>query len=274
MQFDTTKHRQAFKNALSIKSRSEKTISNYLSHLDIFFRDFRNNIPKATTIQLTEYISSATSASVMAQRHTVLNLFYTHVLKQPHKVAKFIPYPDRAQYFPVVPTHDQMIVMINSIKNTKHRLMVRLMYATGIRVSELTGLKWSDIQRHNGTHPLSMRVVGKGKKVRTIPLSKETFDLLKAYCREFSLKCDSKTHYVFGGTKPYSSRSVQLVVRQAGEVIGFDSLSPHDLRRSFAREQRKANVDLLRLQELMGHASISTTRNYCGTENMEAKLLL
>lgn len=274
MQFDSIKHRQSFLNVISIKSRSTKTVSNYVGHLDRFFARFNHNIPKATTEQLSEYILSCGSASSMAQVHTTLNYFYTYVLKQPRKVAKFIPYPDKTNYFPVVPTHEQMIKVIEETKNIKHRLILRILYSTGIRVGELIQLKWCDIQRVKGINPLSLRITGKGGKFRIVPLSDETLNLLLEYCKEYNLKCDSKTHYVFGASKPYSARSVQNVVREAGLIIGFDSLSPHDLRRAFAREQRKNNLDLLRLQELLGHASISTTRKYAGVENLEVKLLL
>lgn len=265
MQYDYDKHREAFKNAISLKSRSQRTIENYCGHLDRFFLRFKYQISKATTAQLTEYILNSGSASTMAQVHTTINLFYKLIVKR-DIVEKYIPYPDKTQYFPSLPSHDNIMSIINSEKNTKHRLIMRLLYASGIRVSELTNLKWHDINRESGTHPLSMRIVGKGKRCRVIPLSKETCELLTTYCHEYNLKCNSKTHYVFGNEKPYSIRSVQKIVEEHG-------LSPHDFRRMFGREQRKAGTDIGRIQELYGHSSIATTRLYTGVDNMEAKLL-
>ena len=273
MQYDSSKYREAFKNAISLKSRSESTINNYCGHLDRFFLRFKYQISKATSAQLTEYILNSGSASTMAQVHTTLSLFYSLVLKR-KVVERYIPYPDKAQYFPVVPTHAQMIEIISKEDNPKHRLIIRLLYATGIRVSELTNLKWSDIQRESGSNPLSLRIIGKGRKGRLLPLSNETLAELELYCKTYNLKCNSKTHYIFGGEKPYSIRSVQKVITNAGLYIGFDNLSPHDLRRSFCREQRKSGLDLGRLQELCGHAQISTTRLYSGVDNLEAKMLL
>lgn len=263
-----------FANSLKIKSRSERTHENYLGHLSRFINSFPHQISKATTAQLTEYILNSGGASTMAQVHTTLNLFYTHVLKQKNKVARWIPYPDKTKYIPKVPTHLQILEMIAGQTNNKHRLIIRLLYATGIRVSELVNLRWSDVQRREGINPLSIHVRGKGKKDRLVPLSKETNEMLVAYCHEFKLKCDSKTHFIFGDSHPYSVRSVELVVKRAGMLIGFDNLTPHKLRHAYGFEQRKSGIDLGRLQELMGHSSLETTRIYSGVDNLEAKVLL
>ncbi len=271
MQFDTNKHRHEFKNVISLKSRSEKTIANYLGHLDRFFLRFKYNVKKATTAQLTEYILASGGNSTMAQVHTTLKIFYKYVLKR-NVVEKFIPYPDKTKFLPRAPSHVQVMEMIQGTENTKHKLIIMMLYATGLRVSELCNLRFSDIKRVDSINPLQLHVTGKGKKDRLVPLSEEMKIKLEDYCLEYRKSC--RSDYIFGCDKKYSIRSVEEVVKDAGYLIGWDNLSPHKLRHCYAIEMRRKGVEIARLQELLGHANIYTTRIYTGVDNQAVPSLI
>lgn len=146
MQYDYDKHREAFKNAISLKSRSQRTIENYCGHLDRFFLRFKYQISKATSAQLTEYILNSGSASTMAQVHTTLNLFFKLIVKR-DIVENYIPYPDR--FILDYPSQEQMQDMISQCSNEKHKKVLNLLWQ-GKRIDFLTPRSIQYLVKSNG----------------------------------------------------------------------------------------------------------------------------
>jgi integrase/recombinase XerD len=145
----------------------------------------------------------------------------------------------------------------------RDRAMLELMYATGLRVSELTGLELASIQQNQGT----LRVVGKGGKERLVPIGEQALDWLQRYLRE------SRPELMKGG----QSAQVFVTARKAGmtrqafwHAVGRharsagirQSLSPHALRHSFATHLLNHGADLRVVQLLLGHSDLSTTQIY------------
>jgi integrase/recombinase XerD len=162
---------------------------------------------------------------------------------------------------PTVLTKHEVLKLINSIENQKHKLMVSLMYSAGLRVSELVNLKAGDLEfdRNYGwvRH-------GKGNKDRIFILSEKLKEGLKGIV-ENDLYSDS---YIFRGSNGgyISKESVYMIVKSAAKKAGISkNVHPHTLRHSFATHLIEGNYDVCSLQYLLGHNSPETTMVYVHT---------
>jgi integrase/recombinase XerC len=142
---------------------------------------------------------------------------------------------------------------------------LELFYSAGIRLSELTGLNLNEIDDAQAL----IRVHGKGRKVRIVPVGQPALTALKAYLekREALLRpesdCSDSPVFLSSRGKRLTSRSVQRIVDKAVLSSGIGrKISPHALRHSFATHLLDAGADLRSIQELLGHESLSTTQKY------------
>ena len=146
----------------------------------------------------------------------------------------------------------------------RDRAMLETLYATGLRVSELVGLKLSQVSLDMGV----VRVLGKGNKERLVPLGEEAIDWLKRYCTtaRAELGGDAKADAVFVTARrgPMTRQAFwQLIKRHAVKAgIARTALSPHTLRHAFATHLLNHGADLRVVQLLLGHADITTTTIY------------
>ncbi len=145
--------------------------------------------------------------------------------------------------------------------DARDRLCVELLYGSGLRLAELMGLRWGDFSRSHD----SVRVLGKGNKVRVVPVTKGARAMLKAY----RSACSGKAFPVQGPLllshkgEPLGRRTVQNVVEARLRAQGRKGkASPHVLRHSFATHLLDNGADLLAVKEMLGHASLSTTQKY------------
>jgi len=141
--------------------------------------------------------------------------------------------------------------------------MMELFYSSGLRLSELSGLRINDIQFSQA----AMRVTGKGNKARDLPIGSKAIEALQRWLkiRTTYLKPESKEDIVFLSKqgKPLGNRSIQMRLKKCAQdnEIGTH-LHPHMLRHSFASHMLESSSDLRAVQELLGHADISTTQIY------------
>jgi integrase/recombinase XerD len=151
----------------------------------------------------------------------------------------------------------------------RDRALLELLYGTGIRISEAVGLDLADVDLEGGT----LRVFGKGSKERVVPVGRSARAALEAYLRDGRLALrgarirraarDSDAVVLNARGGRISRQSCWTIVRRAGERVGLDAhLSPHVLRHSCATHMLDHGADLRVVQELLGHASISTTQVY------------
>lgn len=256
------KHLTELNNLMSVKNFTPDTKKNYKSQIVKFGCLYGSQYTKATIVELVKYISEIENTNYMASTYSALKFFYTIVLKQPKKFP-FIPFPRKESRLKNIPTKQKILSAIDKTENVKHRLIITLLYGTGIRLSELIGIKWKDIRREQSDlNPLSILIHGKGNKDRLVPISSRLNELLKQYCKEYELNCKTNSeHYILGNEKPYSKRAVANVVKSAGEKVGID-LHPHLLRHACFTHLRDSGIDLAAIQELAGHLSAKTTMQY------------
>ncbi len=147
------------------------------------------------------------------------------------------------------------------IIDLRDRAVLETLYGTGIRLSELLSLKTSDIDHRGAT----LRVMGKGRKERIVPLGRAAGDALREYlaAREGAPRAPQDPVFEGRRGKALSERTVQrLVKRRLADVSEARRMSPHVLRHTFATHMLNAGADLRAVQELLGHASLSSTQIY------------
>ena len=155
--------------------------------------------------------------------------------------------------------HSQVIRLLRSIENRRNRLIVRLIYATGVRVSELCAINVEDIDFEEQT----IRVKGKGDKIRTVFVDEETLDEIDEFIGnkiEGPLFIGQQGNHI-------SPRTVQHIFKENAP----DGITPHKIRHSYASELYRRSKNLRVVQENLGHSSIKTTEIYLHTDLEERK---
>ncbi|MFH1506564.1 MAG: tyrosine-type recombinase/integrase [archaeon] len=168
-----------------------------------------------------------------------------------------VPNVKREKKLPVVLSKKEIELMILSCKNVNHRAMIMLGYAAGLRASEVVNLRWLDVDfKRNIIHIKR----AKGKKDRIVMLSFKVKKTLKRLVQD-----DDKQGFVFrtrlGGK--YIPKTFQVIIKTAAKKAGLKKkVTPHTLRHSFATHLLENGVDIRYIQELLGHAQLSTTTIY------------
>jgi integrase/recombinase XerC len=157
----------------------------------------------------------------------------------------------------------------NTPSGLRDRAMLEVLYGSGLRVGELVGLDLGDVDLHN----LSLRVVGKGNKERTVPIGRQAKSALERYLEVRHLLGraakatmaplrDSAVFLSNRGAR-IGARQVQLAVHRYGAIgAGRADLHPHALRHTCATHMLEGGADLRAIQEMLGHASLATTQRY------------
>ncbi|WP_344978884.1 tyrosine-type recombinase/integrase [Compostibacter hankyongensis] len=144
---------------------------------------------------------------------------------------------------------------------TLHRLLLEILYHTGIRLSELTGLKTGNVDFSGHT----IKVLGKGGKERIIPVSGELCGHIRTYLEQKSALPEADTQYLLvneKGKKLYPKYVYRVVREQLGYVTTLEKRSPHVMRHTFATHLTNNGADLNAVKELLGHASLAATQVY------------
>ena len=188
---------------------------------------------------------------------SALKFYFQEVLKR--KLFFNISRPRKEEYLPVVLSKEEILKLINLTANLKHKLLLSLMYGSGLRVSEVVALKVGHLDLN------SLRVLvksGKGAKDRWTRLSKKSLEFLKEYLP--LLPMGQECLFAGSGGKGHlSQRSAQKVFHQALVRAGINRpVGCHSLRHSFASHLLESGVELHLIQKLMGHRQIRTTQIY------------
>lgn len=252
-----------FQLYLQSRRYSENTIRTYLAGLKAFLDSFPGKAPKDITDQevvsfFREYAYRRNLS--ISWQHSVINaikLYYSTVHDRSLNIGKIVR-PKKDKKLPNVLSKEEVKAILESCGNLKHRAMLSLVYACGLRRGELLALKPQNIHTQRGLLQIQN---GKGRKDRVVPISEKTILLLREYHQAFKPQT-----YLFEGQKagePYGQRSLQAVIKQATEKAGIQKpVTLHWLRHSYATHLLEAGTDLRYIQELLGHSSSKTTELY------------
>ncbi len=248
---------------MRIRNFSPKTIKAYLYYNKELLR-FANKSPRDINNEdIRDYMDclfglGKSSSSVNVAINS-FKFYYEGVLQRGFFVPRTgIKRPKSEKKLPVVLSKTEVVLMINALDNIKHKLMLQILFGSGLRVSEVVDLKINDID-------FFRRIItvrhGKGAKDRITIVSDQTLKNIEKYLTEYQ-----PLVFLFesmeAGTK-LSVRTIQKVVREAANSTRVNpNVSAHSLRHSFATHLLETGTDIRYIQELLGHARLETTQIY------------
>jgi integrase/recombinase XerD len=172
--------------------------------------------------------------------------------------------PKNEKKIPIVLTKQEVSDLLENAQTTKSRLIMQMLYSSGLRVSELVNLKKQDLDFNEN---IGWVRAGKGKKDRMFILSKKLSNKLKKF-----LEKHDDWIYIFSKSNPLTTRNIQKIIKKTAHKAGIDkSVHPHTLRHSFATHLLDSGVDLRKIQTLLGHSSIATTQIYTHISSEQIK---
>ena len=242
-----------------------KTIKAYKSCIRSYAQRIAPKHPReASNAEIRNYLlylltEKKSPASTVNQIFNALRLLYVDLYHKPFVIGN-LPRPQKEQKLPDVLNEEEVLRIFRSVENLKHRTMLMLTYASGLRVSEIVKLRIEDLDGERGL--IHIREV-KGKKDRYTLLPESMKGLLNQYWKTYEL---GNSGWLFQGASPgrhLSARSIQAVLENAVEKTGIKKpTSMHTLRHSFATHLLEQGTDLRYIQELLGHQSSKTTEIY------------
>ncbi|MFQ5453148.1 MAG: site-specific tyrosine recombinase/integron integrase [Candidatus Zixiibacteriota bacterium] len=253
---------QIVQQKLTIRNYSKQTIASYLSALgrfaDWLITRSKTDVNNQVIEEYLFYIKNGKHRSRSALRQTIaaLKIMYIHVLKQPVPEALDVRIR-REKHHPTVLSEVEIIRLLNTPQNLKHRVVLMTLYSTGLRLSELLNLRVNDLDFDRNIITVKQ---GKGKKDRQTILAEGLKTILRSYLERYQPR-----DFLFEGQAGgrYSSSSVQAVMARAVRRAGIKKhATVHTLRHSFATHLVEHGTDIRFIQELLGHKRLETTQIY------------
>ena len=253
---------------LKISKNSDYTLRNYLK-ANMELLDFCNKEPNELTeddvkAYMAEKTTDKSSSSIIVFLSS-LRYAYSNILK--NDITQGIKRPKRERKIPAVLTKEEVKKLFDATPTKKSKLMLQLIYACGFRVSELINLKVNDL---NFEEMIGYVRQAKGKKDRVFNIPKF---LAKKLEKQYKKQQENNQEFLFTGPKGrLTDRNLQKIVRVVAKKAGINKkVSPHTLRHSFATHLLENGTDIRMIQELLGHADLSTTQIYTHISTEELK---
>ena len=256
------------------KGLSANTIASYrrdLARLETWAQQRNRQLPELTRKDLREWIArlsrdglapSSISRAVSAARGFFRFLMLDGHIKQ--HPAEDLDTPQRFSYLPRFLSEQEMELLlaapdVSTDTGVRDRAMLELMYATGLRVSELCVLKLADVNLHTGL----IVCQGKGSKQRRVPIGKSAIHWLQQYTAvRAGWGHDHKPQFFLNRGRALTRQVAWTIIKTHAEHAGLQEVSPHTLRHSFATHLMQRGADSRSVQALLGHSDISTTQIY------------
>jgi integrase/recombinase XerD len=251
---------------LKLRGFSPQTIKTYSFQCKKFFEYHKKNEQEIVEDDIKEYLAylmtekELDNSSVSLAR-SALKFYFLEVLK---KDLVKIKTPKKARKLPEVLTPDEVNLLINKTVNKKSKLVIKLLYSSGLRLSECLNLKVNDL---NLKDDYGWVRKGKGSKDRIFILSKNVSAELRLYLK-------GKEGYIFTNSQgnKLSPRNIQKIIKTNAQKAGINKdVTPHKLRHSFATHLLESGTDVRVIQELLGHSNLQTTQIYTSVSNEQIK---
>ena len=271
-----------FSNFLLIdKKYSNETIDSYMNDLYKFYEYLNknslsiDNLNKKDLLNYTEYLKNKLSKTSINHNISVVKSFYKYlIINENFKLnpTDILETPKKEKTLPKVLSYDEVKLLLDvdliNKYSYRNKAMLELMYATGLRVSELVNLKLNNIDLTDDL----VKTMGKGSKERIIPIGDYAMHYLKLYINEYRSQLLKKeyTEYLFLNNlgKRISRQSFfKLIKDEAIKKNIKTNFSPHTLRHSFATHLLDRGADIVSIKEMLGHSSLATTQIYTHISN-------
>ena len=247
---------KVLKDEMILRGFTRKTMAAYLFRNCRFLRFIRKSPRLVTNADLKGFLlylaEKGLNNNTLRLAVSSLKFYYVDVLNRRFKLV----YPKRPKNLPIVLSKQEIEAMIASVSNKKHRLLLMILYSSGLRVSEVVKLRWTDIDFNRKTVFVRQ---GKGRKDRLTILSEKVVSEL------LSMPRNSRFLFYSGrnSEKHLSIRSAQMIMKKAAKkaCIG-KNIFCHALRSSFATHLIENGTNVSYVQKLLGHSRIQTTQGY------------
>lgn len=254
---------------MRIRNYSERTVHSYITSISRLAKYYKVSPDKISREQVKSFAyhlihSKQVSTSTINQLISAWKIFQIDVLGNEWEDFR-LKRPRREKKIPQVLSQGEALQLIDTPKNMKHRMILKLAYATGLRRAELLNLTLKHI---DSPRNVILVIKGKGNKSREVPAPVALIGQLREYYKYYHPKT-----YLFEGYKPgtpYSATSIGNIVKAAAVKAGIKKdVSPHILRHSFATHMLERGVNLKRLQIILGHSAMKTTSIYLHLANFD-----
>lgn len=238
---------------LEIRNFSRETLKGYTKSVEKFLSGIDiNNLNEEEVKKYTIGLLKKQEPSSVAREIFAIQFFFDKVLGNKINIQR----PKKNKKIPEILTKEEIKSMVNSINNIKHKLILKVLYGCGLRVSELVNLNKEDINLNEGLIHIRL---SKGRKDRFVKIPDSIIEELSKYC---SLSAEKELFPSQRGGK-LTTATIQAVVKQSAKKAGITKeVYPHLLRHSFATHLLEAGTDLKIIQKLLGHSDIKTTQIY------------
>lgn len=253
---------EKYVDLLRLKNYSENTVTVYRNWFCVFLKNFAERKPSTITkeevMRFIIELKNTTGLSATSQNQLIsaIKFFFEELLKR-EKTIYEIPRAQKPFQLPTVFSETEILSIIKATDNLKHKTILCMAYAGGLRISEIANLKIADVDSKRMVITLRQ---GKGKKDRQVMLSEKLLVMLRAYYKKHKPKV-----WMFEGQaeEQYSVRSISKVMEHAKQKAGVTKKGNiHAMRHSFATHLLEGGTDLLSIKELLGHNSLRTTMLY------------
>lgn len=254
-----------FKVFLQMRNYAPTTIKSYLNVLGQYWKFCEQQLlsnpqftkDKAIFLWFKHLTQKHGAGTVYNQNYSSLKLFYLHILKRDwdsHGILR----PRRVSYLPEVMSNNEVDKLITYANCLKHKTIFLALYATGMRIRELSNLKIEDIN----SKTMTIRVrEGKGRKDRFLPLSIPLLEILRQYFADYK-----PSVFLFNGeqkAQPLTTRAIQHAFQVAKKKAKLNpKITPHTLRHAFATHHIDDGTHLAAIKSMLGHTNIKTTSRY------------
>ena len=254
------------------RNASPQTVRSYFSDLEQLF-DFLGTTDLASVDHqiLRQFIAHLMRLNVkkssMARKLSSIRSFFAYLNRKKiitNNPARLLATPRQEKRLPAVLTVDDALRLMDSPGSAadtelRDRAVLETLYSTGIRASELIGINHDDINRRDRL----IRIRGKGRKERIVPVGNKALAAIDAYLAVRTGNASIPAIFTNKSGKRLTARTVQRILENYRKKLGLaQKASPHTLRHSFATHMLESGADLRAIQELLGHASLSTTQRY------------
>ncbi len=262
---------------LNYSKNTINTYSNALNHLD---NNIKKDILKLRSTDIENFISKLNlESSSISNYLSAYKTFYNYYIKigkininpidkvDSPKLSKHLP-----TYLTVEEVDKLLDIDIKDAFSARNKSLLELLYATGLRISELINLEFKNIDLNE----CIIRIMGKGSKERIVPINDLAIKYLKIYVKDYRYKLVKKEQnnfvYLNNHGKKMTRQGVFKMIKKRTQETGIKKdVSPHTLRHSIATHMLENGADLRIIQEFLGHESIGTTQIYTHLTNQKLK---